>query len=318
MAQDTDQLTVYNAYGVSDIPTVVIVDKQGAPTYRVAGAQSTQQLATNIAQAQAGTAAPISLVTLSVFALAAVAGISTFFSPCAFPMFPGYMSLFLGLNTAAASSSDAPKAAYRGAVRRALSAGSIAATGMMIVFLLIGLGLLYAARAVSGYIPFFMVIIGAILIGMGALLLTNLQYWRIITPFQRLWGRLTGRETGATVVAGPTAEGRGLHLKLFSYGMGYAAAAAGCVAPVILSAIVAGLALGLVDGIVNMVIYSLTAALLMIAVTVLLAVAGQRYVNQLKAYTPLIKKVSAAALLIVGVYLLYFYYTAWGFSAFGL
>jgi len=34
-------------------------------------------------------------------------------------------------------------------------------------------------------------------------------------------------------------------------------------------------------------------------------------VNQLKAYTPIIKKVSAAALLIVGVYLIYFYYTAW-------
>ncbi len=33
--------------------------------------------------------------------------------------------------------------------------------------------------------------------------------------------------------------------------------------------------------------------------------------NQLKAYTPVIKKISAVALILVGVYLIYFFYTAW-------
>ena len=93
--------------------------------------------------------------------------------------------------------------------------------------------------------------------------------------------------------------------------MGYAAAAAGCVAPVILSAFIAGLALGLWGGILNTLIFGLTAALLMVVVTVVLGVAGKRYVNQLKALTPVIKKVSAIALILVGVYLVYFYYTAW-------
>jgi cytochrome c-type biogenesis protein len=93
--------------------------------------------------------------------------------------------------------------------------------------------------------------------------------------------------------------------------MGYAAAAAGCVAPVIFSAIVAGMAIGLIGGIINILIYSLTAALLMIVVTVMLAMAGKRYINQLKAYTPVIKKISAAVLIVVGVYLIYFFYSAW-------
>ncbi|HEV2166958.1 MAG TPA: hypothetical protein VGS23_08305, partial [Thermoplasmata archaeon] len=62
----------------------------------------------------------------------------------------------------------------------------------------------------------------------------------------------------------------------------------------------------------NILIFTLTAAGLMIVVTVLLAMAGKRYVNLLKAYTPLIKKVSASVLIVVGVYLVYFYYTAWG------
>jgi len=313
MAQDTSSLAVSNAYGVSDIPTVVVVDEQGRPVYDVSGVQSTSQLGSSINSALAGTATPISLVSASVFVLAAIAGVSTFFSPCAFPMFPGYMSLYLGLNAPTPAGGPATAApSYRGALRRALSAGSVAALGMMIVFLVVGVALYGAASVVGGYIPFLLVIVGVLLVGMGILLLTNLQYWRIITPFQRLWARLAGKDATAGTAIGPDgADGRGLYLKLFGYGMGYAAAAAGCVFPVILSAIVAGLALGLVGGIVNILIYSLTAALLMIAVTVVLGVAGRRWVNQLKALAPIIKKGSAVVLVVVGVYLVYFFYTAW-------
>ncbi|MGI0133074.1 MAG: cytochrome c biogenesis protein CcdA [Thermoplasmata archaeon] len=312
MAQDTSTLAVSKAYGVSDIPTVVVIDKSDQPVYDVAGVQSTSALASTINSAEKGTAPPIALVSVSVFALAAIAGVTTFFSPCAFPMFPGYMSLYLGLDATRASSEATPNASYKGAVRRALSAGSVSALGMMIVFLVIGVALVLAASLVGRYVPYLLILVGIVLVGLGALLLTNLQYWRVVTPFQRLWGRLTGKDPSvAPVIVAPAAGERGFYLKLFGYGMGYAAAAAGCVAPVILSAIVAGLALGLVGGLLNILIYSITAAVLMIVVTVALAVAGRRYVNRLKAITPIIKKVSAVALLVVGAYLIYFYYTAW-------
>jgi cytochrome c-type biogenesis protein len=310
MAQDTPSLSVSRSYGVSAIPNVVVVDKQGHLVYQVVGAQSTSQLQSTLSSSLAGTATPISVVTVSVFALAALAGITTFFSPCAFPMFPGYMGLFLGLS-AGKEESPTSGGSYKGAAGRAMKAGSITALGMIIVFLAIGTLLILAASLVSGYIPYLLILVGVILVGLGALLLTNLQYWRIVTPLQRLWLRLRGKEESTTPVVSTPAPGEGLYLKLFSYGMGYAAAAAGCVAPVIFSAIIAGLALGLVGGIVNILIFSLTAALLMIVVTVMLALAGKRYVNLLKAYTPLIKKVSAVALIVVGAYLIYFYYTAW-------
>lgn len=314
MAQDTPSLTVYNEYGVTDIPTVVIVDKQDHPVYDSSGLQTSAQLGSAISSAEGGTARPITLVSVSVFALAAIAGVTTFFSPCAFPMFPGYMSLYLGLDSSRANATDSRGGTYRGAVRRALSAGSVSALGMMVTFLVIGVALVVAASAISGYIPYLLVLVGAVLVGMGLLLLTNWQYWRIVTPFQRLWGRVSGRKPDAdpSIAPPPGGEGR-FYLKLFGYGMGYAAAAAGCVAPVILSAIVAGLALGLVGGIVNILIYSLTAAVLMIGVTVALAAAGKKYVNRLKALTPVIKKVSAVALVLVGAYLIYFYWAAWGF-----
>lgn len=313
MAQDTNSLAVSGSYGVKDIPTVVVINKAGQPVYEDSGVQSQQQLQATISGALAGTATPISIVTVSVFALAAIAGVSTFFSPCAFPMFPGYMGLFLGLNTkgpGAGGESSGPS--YQGAARKALVAGSATAAGMLIVIMVIAAALLLAARAVNPLIPDLLFGVGVVLIGLGALLFTNLQYWRVVTPFQRLWSRLRGKDPNAAPEAITAASGNALYLKLFGYGMGYAAAAAGCVAPVIFGAISSSLALGLVSGLISILIFGLTAALLMIGVTVLLSLGGKRFVNQLKAYTPIIKKVSAGALVIVGVYLIYFYYTAWG------
>ena len=315
MAQDTSSLAVSKSYGVLDIPDVFIIDHHQHATYNVVGVQSTQQLQSSLQSALAGTGRAISFVTVSVFALAAVAGVSTFFSPCAFPMFPGYMSLFLGLSADRAQATA--KGSYGGAARRAFTAGSAAALGMLLVFLALGIALIFVASSISKYIPYLQVIVGGVLVVFGALLLTNLQYWKIVAPFQRLWERIrssSGEPTPVVPAAGSTEAGKGFYLKLFSYGLGYAAAAAGCVAPVILAAVVAGMALGLVSGLINIAIYSLTAAVLMIGVTVLLAVAGKKWVNGLKAATPVIKKVSAVALLIVGVYLIYFFYTAWGIT----
>ncbi len=322
MAQDTSNDAISGAYAVQDIPTVVVVNKLGQPIYNTAGVQTTAQIQSAISSALTGTAAPVSIVRASVFVLAAVAGITTFFSPCAFPMFPGYMSLFLGLNAAgpgpkedatASASSSAGGPTYRGAARRALLAGAVTALGMIIVFLVIGLALAFASNFVGPYIPYLLLVVGSLLIVLGALLLTNLQYWRIVEPLQALGRRISGKPRDPVAVAAPSATERGLHLRLFSYGMGYAAAAAGCVAPVIFSAIIAGLALGFLGGIINILIFTLTAAALMIGVTLILALAGKKYVNLLKAYTPIIKKISASVLIVVGIYLVYFYYTAWGF-----
>jgi cytochrome c-type biogenesis protein len=312
MAQDTPGLLVSRSYGVSEIPTVVIVDKHGQVVYDVAGVQSTDQLKSTINSADAGTATAISIITVSVFALAAVAGVTTFFSPCAFPMFPGYMSLFLGLTAGGAKSRETPQGSYQGAVRRAVFAGSITAIGMIVVFLVIGVALILAASIVGSSIPYFMIIVGGTLIALGLLLLTNLDYWRLVRPLQALGRWIRGKKTEDSPVIPAPSAGRGFYLKLFGYGMGYAAAAAGCVAPVIFSAIIAGMALGLLGGIVNILIFSLTAAVLMIVVTVMLAVAGARFVNQLNAYTPVIKKISAVALVLVGVYLIYFFNAAFG------
>ena len=175
MAQDTGSLAVSQSYGVSALPTVVIVDKQGDVVYDVTGVQNDNQLHSTLNSALAGTATAISIVTVSVFALAALAGVTTFFSPCAFPMFPGYMGLFLGLNSREATAANASGGAYKGAARRAAFAGSVTALGMILVFLIVGVALILAANVVSGYVPDLLIGVGVVLIALGALLLTNLQ-----------------------------------------------------------------------------------------------------------------------------------------------
>ena len=157
---------------------------------------------------------------MSVFALAAIAGVTTFFSPCAFPMFPGYMGLFLGLNAGQAGAGPNAKGAYKGAARRAAIAGSVTALGMILVFLLVGLALILAASVVSGYIPDLLIGVGVVLIALGGLLLTNLQYWRIVTPLQSLWYRMGGKRPEENLARPSSPSGKGFHLKLFGYGMG--------------------------------------------------------------------------------------------------
>lgn len=313
MAQDTSSDTVSTGlYGVSEIPDVFVIDKQGFPVYRQTGAPTTE-LQSKISAALQGTAPPIGILTVSVFALAMLAGVTTFFSPCSFPMFPGYMGLFLGMN--ANRSAEGPASGggtYKGATRRAALAGSVTALGMLVVIAVIGIALSLAGLAISHYIPDLLLVVAVAVIAIGLLLFTNFSYWRIITPFQNLFRRIRGAGSAPAAAVHPSGDASGgIHWKLFGYGVGYAAAAAGCVAPVIFAAVFAGLALGFVGGLLTILIYAATAAVLMIATTILIAVASKRFINQLKAATPIIKKVSAGVLVAVGVYLVYFYYTAW-------
>jgi cytochrome c-type biogenesis protein len=311
MAQDTPTLSVKTAYGVSDIPNVVIINKQGYAIYDETGAQGTGQIQSAIQSAGSGTSTAINIAQISVFALAVIAGIATFFSPCAFPMLPGYMSLYLGLNTNVVSSQPSKEVTYKGAARRAVIAGSATALGMMTVFLVIGVVVIIAASTVTKYIPYLQPIVGVVLVVLGLLLLTNLQYWRIVAPFQRLGQRLRKSEQTETEGSPTTPSAKGFYLKLFTYGTGYGASAAGCIAPLYISVIVVGMLSGWLNGLITILLYSLTAALLMIVITVMLSLASQKYVDKLKSYTPLIKKISAVVLVIVGVYLVAFYYFAW-------
>jgi cytochrome c-type biogenesis protein len=294
IAQDTADLV--SKFGVSHLPKLVIIDKDGYATFETFDDVGTDRFKSEINAALEGTASPISVAQLSIFATGVFMGIAVYFSPCSFPMLPGFISFYLSTET------DKKKKS----MGMILLSGIIAGFGIVLVFLIMGLIAISLGEAanLADYLIYMGPIVGIILIILGSLMLTNLQYHAIIRPFQKLRVKLFGEKA-------PGAEDQaGYYTKLFSYGVGYGAAATACTAPLFIAVLLAAIVAGtFVDGLIMLLTFSITILLLMTSITILLSVFGQESVQKLAAHTDTIKKISGIILVIVGFYLLYYYYT---------
>ncbi len=299
VARDTD--SIQGKYGVSTLPHVVIVDKNGVLSWNwIAGGplDKTGQridMQRAIDSALAGTALPTTIAQTSVGALAILAAIGSFFSPCSFPLLPGYMAYYLGID---AESKQKPSTAT------AAGRGFLAALGMIVVYGIIALIVFAIGYAAASFVSFLGPTIGVILITLGILTLTPLQYHKIIVPFQRLrqkiWPTKEGDEQKGATGA-----------KLFAYGVGYGAAGFACVAPPFIAAVLNATIYGsILYGLLVLVVYSVIVIALMIAITILLTEAGQAAVKKMNRYVNVIKKISGIALIIAGSYLLYFWWVS--------
>ena len=84
-------------------------------------------------------------------------------------------------------------------------------------------------------------------------------------------------------------------------------AATGCVAPVVIGLLSASINRGLVTGLLVFVIFSVTAGILMVAFTMMVAASESTIVDKLKASTRQIEMVGGVIMMIVGVYLIYYF-----------
>jgi cytochrome c-type biogenesis protein len=259
-------------------------------------------------RAISGEAQAIAIQEASYISLAILAGFAFFFSPCAFPMLPGYLAYYL------------KKGSEEGAkipLRRAALAGTISAVGIIIVSLILGVVVIFAGTSVLEGAAMLTLVVGVVLIALGGLLLTPFQYWKIVRPFQSLWAKMRSigkkkpeGEATTTDVAG--AQGGGFYGGLFLYGLGYGAAAAGCTAPIFIAVLISALSAGLAFGLAVLILYNLVAAVLMISITIAIAHFGAGAAQKMSQYTEVIKKISGVVLIVVGIYLLWFYYTTSG------
>ncbi len=281
-----DEESVHLEYGVTGIPKVIIIDRDGYAVFVREGAMNAEELRNVLDSAIARESGRLEIPQMSIYVLALFAGIASFFSPCSFPMLPGYMAYYFGIGK--------KESGYR----KAVAGGGAAAIGMIIVYLLVGSLLLYSATLVSPYIPMLGMLVGAALIVLGILMFTPLQYDALLRPFRPLSSgirRIFGRKE------------HGSAAKLFAYGVGYGSAATGCTAPVFLAVIMAAMSFSFMTGILALLIYSLSAGLLMVSVTLLMATVEHRAINFLKRNTDRIKMGSALMLIIVGAYILWYH-----------
>jgi len=204
------------------------------------------------------------------------AGIFALFSPCGFPMLPGYISYYIGT---------------KASLEKAVPEGAACALGLIAVFSAIGIIASMLGSFVSRYIPLFELVAGPAAVFMGVAMMMKIRlpvFW-----------------------AGIRAPKRRGPIGIFLYGAVYGLATMGCSAPLFFSVLFYAIATGgYLQGIVTFTVYAAGMGLPLIITTVLVAKAKELMLERIIEATPLLQRISGIVLAVIGVYLICFYYAA--------
>jgi cytochrome c-type biogenesis protein len=301
-------------YKVTGTPKIFIIDKKGEMTYSHTGPISENELADEVKKAQTGQGGVVNLQQSSIFLFAVGAGVMVFFSPCSFPMLPGYMSFYLANKKQRKGKFDET------AARETLPDGLSAAAGLMSVLLLIGILLIPFAEVISqsGILGSLEVLIGLLLAGLGIVMVMEYDSEKIVRPFRNLLSQIgsstpmkaakNGIEKGINTITGKefsfSDSSDGTRVGLFWYGVAYGSAAAGCVAPVVIGLLVTSIGKGIITGLLVFLIFSITAGALMVAFTMMVAASESTIVDRMKASTRQIEMAGGVIMIVVGIYLM--------------
>jgi len=204
-------------------------------------------------------------------ALAFIAGVFTVFSPCSFPLLPGY---FIYRFTVSSSR------------RSTVLAGIICALGLISVFCVLAVVLSFAGVILSSYVTVLPLLAGAVMIAMGALLLTGQQFSH--APFITGFGK--GHDTLGT----------------FGYGIAYGLASTACSAPVFYSLVLYSLASSSFgEGVTVFSAYSLGIALPLVIISALIGLGRGAFVHRFSKATRIVHRASGVLLIALGLYQIY-------------
>lgn len=206
------------------------------------------------------------------------AGVLSFFSPCAFPLLPAYVSAYLAKGTEEEGT----------ALGRGLFLGGLALLGMTVVFTGLGAALGFVgARFIGSAVPLFGLGMGVLLAGLGAALL------------------VTHRLSFAVPLRAPRLRGPG---SFFLFGVAYALVSLGCTFPIFLVVVTGALlSQGFVSGVLVFLVYTLGLGTVLIFVTLAVATSREAVAGRLGAATRYVRLASALVLLVVGGYMVHFY-----------
>lgn len=212
----------------------------------------------------------VALLTTISFAL--TAGVATFFSPCAYPLLPGYVGFYV-------SQADGGRVSLGSAGARGIAAG----IGVLATF-----GVLTGATFAVGHsmlsnITIFEVLVGAALVVFGLIVVAGKA------PSMRL--ALPKRRVGVL--------GFGI------FGAGYAVAGAGCVAPIFLAVIARTISLPTGSAFLVLATYAGVVALLMVSVTVATGVGLLTRAGRILSYSERFVQLAGVVMVIAGLGQLY-------------
>jgi cytochrome c-type biogenesis protein len=212
------------------------------------------------------------------------AGLATFFAPCAYPLLPSYVAFYLG--DAEEADSVGPR------VRQAALVGGLTSAGFFAVYAALAGVVAAVGTQVLRDVALLELGVGALLVALGAAMGAG---W--LTP-------------GALHVRLPTRRRSKSGYLLF--GIVYAVAAAGCTAPIFVA--IAGVALGSspAGAVLVFAAYAGGMAVLMVALTAVVAAGRDGFFRRLSANTERVARVAGVLLVVGGIVQIYFYLFRFG------
>lgn len=219
---------------------------------------------------------------LSLAALGFLAGIGGFFAPCAFALFPGYVSYYLSAS------------GEGGSARRSLRLGLACAAGAVLFFALVGIAITLVGGVLSPYLIAAKPAIALAVIALGVAQVLDVRMPSLALPL----GVRPGR--GVPVATA-----------VFLYGFGYGLASTGCTLPLYVSITVLPLTSGFSGAaLLTFISFAAAMAILMLVTTLLVGLAKQQLITAFEQSTAWIKRASGVVLILAGLYLGYYYLAA--------
>jgi len=220
----------------------------------------------------------------SLFYLFAIlAGLISFFAPCAIGIIPAYAAYYLELKE---NNSKENK------FKHALKMGSMAALGIFVLYFTLGLLLTIFGTSLAKYFAISKPIIALILLFIGIALLVGYSF-----KTNYLYHLISKR------VAKGEAKSN-----LFFFGILYGAAALGCAMLVFIPLVIIPITTGnFLVGLFSFILYSLAFGFSMIVTTILVAYSKNILVEKMTTSSKIIKRVTGVILILSAGYLFYYF-----------
>jgi cytochrome c-type biogenesis protein len=270
-------------------------------------------------------------------------GILSFFSPCAFPLLPGYMAYNLDLLVRDEKKKEEKEVEseeeeevekkeiqdtrvdVRRRVWKSFLWGSAAAFGVLLFYMIIGLISAFVGEVVAKWVEYITPAIGAILIILGIITFTPLQLnmSKAVDAISKIGTRRRKKKKDIDSVEDINDDEASMQeggikgempqmFQLFIYGITYALASLGCNLPILLGLVVGSIEAGAFGkAILIFLIYSLAMSVLMIIITMLVGFSKDVLINKLRASTKFVKILSGILLILAGGFLIGWFLWNW-------
>ena len=288
-------------YQAQAIPIVLVIDHEGFIVAKESSGTPTKgwgEFDSIVLAAADGKAEdlrfPIAEVDRSpgaIFTMGLLLGVLVYFSPCAFPVLPGYISYYVGLGQREDELIESGK--LENPMPAHWKLGGLAALGQLTFFAVIGIIVLGLGSFInlSGTLHYFALTVAILLIILGAFMLTG-GTSHMLGFVQKIVDKYSTTEMDDRFTP---------KRNMYLWGIGYSAASIDCTAAAVIPFIAYLALIGGAATWTGLIGLMLSVSLLMIAVTTIVGLGQQRFINILRRSTGLIKAVGAWMMMMAGI-----------------